>query len=183
MNGMPLTTRAGVETHIAGIFSAAKEVIEKGGKLLPQAVIYARKDPKLGIAISEPVPVGIPFDQSAGQFNLKNRTAYAEIIRYAAKELNAIGILTVFESFFRFKDPVTDEPGTKQDVVLALLEHNEFGELAWVAHIDRNKRLHVGRHRTLVELAKQTDPRIGKVNTTGGALKPFARMLPQKWLN
>lgn len=180
---MPLTTREGVEAHVAGIFAGAKEVIERGGKLRPQAVIYARKDPKLGIAISEPVPVGIPLDAGVPAFDEKTRARFAGVIRHAARELDAVGILTVFESVFAFKDPGTDEPGGRSEVVLVMLEHKTLGELHWVAAIDRDKRLHVGRHKTLLALAKETDPRIGRVNARGGAPGSFQRMLPEKWMN
>lgn len=177
---MPLWTRAGVEEHVAGIFNAMRDVVCAGDRPRPLAIVYAKRDIVTGIPISEPVPIGIPIP--GGKFDEDARRMFAAKIRQSTKELDAIGTLIIFDSYFRFKDPKDpDAKVERREVVVALLEHKEIGEIQWLATLDLEGR-RLGEHETLLDITRKAHPNATGVNPVG-IVGSFERMLPERWMN
>lgn len=176
-----LTTTEGVEEYVGGIYDGVREIVEKGEKVRPTAIVFARRDPSTGIALPEPVPIGVPM--VSDDFGPEARDAYASALRHASVQLDAVGVLVMFESFFRWRDPETDERSERSEVIAVLVDHKQLGERSWLAYIDRDGDPSLGDHVPMAEAAsKQFGKRFGRVNETGGAGR-FARIMPHRWMS
>ena len=128
---------------------------EQFGSIVPTTWLYGTRHPKTGVEGDE--GKGLVVVPSVGRFGRKERDMYADIIRKAAEDSKAMGVVSAMEMWFIDPDylhtlgeeraneesvswigRIKDHPHRIERVVVSLEHHRLVGQITWFALITRD---------------------------------------------
>lgn len=148
---MPLT-REEAETWVANVQASVAQTFKKWGGMNPVAFIITELDPRTGEKADTPNLCVIPFE---GEFDEKNRKAFASLLHEMADSLQANGVAFASEAWMANVQGATlaeSEENTKKwagnlaehpekvEVVVLIVEHRLLGNRSYIGRVLRGEK-------------------------------------------